>query len=173
MNNLFTKIRDNKYDYAINVLSKTNTVAKRVNLGVDSKTAGNHTIALEKMIDTDNLQVYLIDNELNSRHNLSNSAYSYASNPVTNSTRFAVEFVPPVVASITDATLSGANIYTIEKTIYVNNAPGAIVQVQDMNGILVYNGKSGEINLATVSAGVYIVKVTGESNYTVKKVVLQ
>ena len=153
-----------------------------VPLGYKATGTGNLTIAIDH---TDGVlatqAIYLKDNLLNVVHNLTESAYTFASVAGTFDERFVLRYLPAVeLANPTfNEALNGVTIRKNDATLRINSPYETIdqVQVYDITGRLVFEQKDCNTNTFEASHIVYseqtlIVKVRLSNGGVVTKKVL-
>lgn len=152
-----------------------------VNLGFKSAIAGNQTIAIDHTegVFSSGQNIYLKDNLTNVVHNLSNGAYTFATEIGTFNNRFTVLY---------NTTLSNASIKFDANNIVVfrngndlNITSGNIqmktVKIIDLQGRVVFEKNNVDSNIFStdhvlLKNQVGIVQITSDSNETVSKKVI-
>lgn len=173
---LFSKISDNEYDFAINILSPLAT-NKAVQLGYDASVAGVYTLKLDSLVALEEASVSLEDKTLAKFIDLkANPVYTFSSAATKNNQRFALHFNNAKVTGIDAQNNATFQVYSIDKMVYVNTSTSSEVVVYDLAGQVVAR-KAGnglfDINLSNKSAGIYIVNATNQGKSIATKIVIQ
>lgn len=139
----YSKIEDDIL--AINALP-TLTQRRIVDLGLISTFAGEHVIRLSEL---DNMhatvQIYLIDRETNTRHNLRAQAeYAFMPGAMDLNERFAIEFSAPIHTFAEDASCSTLGKINIE----TNDFEGVNYSILTQDG---YEVRTGELTSANTT----------------------
>ncbi len=173
---LFSKISNNEYDFAINILSPL-AANKAVQLGYDASVAGVYTLKLDSLVALEEASVSLEDKTLAKFIDLkANPVYTFSSAATKNNQRFALHFNNAKVTGIDAQNDATFQVYGIDKMVYVNTSTPSEVVVYDLAGQVVAR-KAGnglfDINLSNKSAGIYIVNATNQGKSIATKIVIQ
>ncbi len=141
---------------AINALLPETT---EVPLGIRANTAGTYTIAATQLLDMPSAT--LEDTQTGIFTDLSAGSYSFTAGPDEKEVRFILHFNTSVT-SLTDPAKSLANIYSYQKTAFID------LKDQAKGNILIYNVSGQLIRTQAASKGMNEVKLPNTGIYMVK-----
>lgn len=150
---------------------------KAIPFGFVKNAASDFTIELKESIP--GRVIYLTDNKTNKVTNLSETpVYSFTSNEGDDATRFLITFGTLGINS--PASTDVAQVYAYGDVLYVSTSgkEAALVNVYNLTGQLVMQGKTGGNALSTFNAsalinGVYVVTVISKQGVVSQKVVIR
>ncbi|WP_313213972.1 YDG domain-containing protein [Soonwooa sp.] len=176
---LFYSLSDNQYKQAIQSRKGGFADTDAVKLGAKYYKAGTHKIKVVKKAGAfDNGQnIYLHDKVLNTYTDISNGAYAFDTQAITDETRFEIVYKSGAVLGANDTHAKNAVVvYKTSDAFVVLSKTGSITKVElyDMNGrLLQVNDKAAteqRLSHETLSNGMYLLKITRGQNVEVKKV---
>lgn len=148
-----------------------------VPLGFSASTAGSQTIAIDHVdgLFSGNQQIWLRDNLLNITHNLSESAYTFASEAGTFDTRFEIVYSGTLGTSNPVFNASNVVLYQQNGGFAINSGKATMdkVEVYDLRGRMITkleNIKASEVHIPVAAANqVLVFKIYTELNGMVIK----
>jgi len=158
--------------YALNALPEF-TADMSIQLGFVKNQSNNFRIELKESIP--NQTIYLEDQKLNTRHNLSDSPYSFASEQNDSPSRFLLKF--SAVGIEESRPVPAIEAWFSNNQLFVNNPEGVtFVEFFDLTGRSI---KTTQVNAAGIqtldvklSSGLYLVKLTNSVNtHTIKAII--
>ncbi|MFW2136108.1 T9SS type A sorting domain-containing protein [Chryseobacterium sp. TY4] len=176
---LFYSLSDNQYKQAIQSRKGGFADTDAVKLGAKYYKAGTHKIKVVKKAGAfDNGQnIYLHDKVLNTYTDISNGAYAFDTQAITNETRFEIVYKSGAVLGANDTHAKNAVVvYKTSDAFVVLSKTDSITKVElyDMNGrLLQVNDKAAteqRLSHETLSNGMYLLKISRGQNVEVKKV---
>jgi hypothetical protein len=140
-----------------------------------------YSISIENIegLNLSNATAYLIDNQLNTVTNLSETNYTFVSKKGVFNNRFTLQFTPEVVLGVNNNTAGKLSVYPnpTQSTVTIVS-PQAVVTsatVYDLRGRSVSemdfrNTTSYQIDLSAMEPGLYFIKIATESELVMKRI---
>jgi len=174
--NIYTSI--NNFDYSINSVSNID-VPNNISVPVKISEVGSYSIELTipSML---NGNLFWKDNELGTQTPMqSNNVINYSfTDTATTAQRFEIVFTSFATKSNTVSV--GNNCYTVYPnpsknniSIYSPKAENLNVLITDVSGKVVYNSQvktTQIIDVSNISSGVYTIKIVGQNNVSIQKI---
>ncbi|WP_458625959.1 T9SS type A sorting domain-containing protein [Winogradskyella sp. PC D3.3] len=166
---------------AIQSLDLNNQNDISIPLGVKVAEGQQITFSIELSTLSDEVEVYLEDNQTNTFTLLNTNNYSFTANTAISGTgRFYLRVENSALSTI-DLNSKSLQIFANEQTLFINGQllADTEVSVYDIQGRLVFSsslaGKSeiNTINAASLSQGVYVVKLKNAEQQQTKKVIFK
>lgn len=136
--------------------------------------AGTHTLTVNTAEFSSAATILLQDLQTNALQNITDGAYTFTSDKVTDNKRFAL-LVRNETTGIASGSQSNVSIYANGNTAYINIPCKGTIEVIDLSGKVITGLKASQgINTIQLqNAGVYMVKVSTETEVKIEKVIIK